>query len=96
MCHPQTPKPSNQEQLLTAASSFEVLHEGDILRDSFEHIRTLLWAVASGALQPNTYALSLSTLNFAVDDLIDYETTGSAYALERIKNKVRTAVACLP
>jgi hypothetical protein len=96
MCHIQTPRSSNHEQLLRAASRFEALSEGDTLRDSFEHIRTLLWALASGALQPDTYALSLSTLNFAADDLVDYETTGSAYALEHIKDKVRTAVGLLP
>lgn len=92
-CTPShSPSPSPQEQLLLAISLFPT----GAVRESFDNVRALLLRVCEGSNDPNSYALAISTLNYAENDLDAFEAGGDITDLKRVKQKVQAVAGLIP
>lgn len=87
-----SPSPSPQEQLLLAISLFPT----GALRESLGNVRALLMRVCEGSASPNAYALAISTLNYAENDLVAFEASGDIADLDRVKDKVQAVAGLIP
>lgn len=97
MCTPpHSPSPSPQEQLLLAISLFAHIPPTGTVRESLGNVRALLLRVCEGSASPNAYALAISTLNYAENDLDAFEASGDVADLERVKDKVQAVAGLIP
>lgn len=83
-------------RLMLLAAQFQTLTPGVDVEPVFVEFREALWQFIEVSADPNTHVLAWNTIDkWAKADLAEWQVTGNTEALERLKDKVQSALNLL-